>query len=83
MDIREHSFFETAVVVRRTKRRLPENAGVPRRLLHYRAGAEAGLANSATRVVARLEALKQSGFLKQIAHYPVVYQVTGSASPAN
>jgi hypothetical protein len=39
-----------------------------------------GLANSARRVVARLEALKQSGFLKQIAHYPVVYQVTGSAT---
>jgi hypothetical protein len=39
-----------------------------------------GLANSARRVVARLEALKQSGFLKQVAHYPVVYQVTGSAT---
>jgi hypothetical protein len=39
-----------------------------------------GLANSARRVVARLEALKQSGFLKQIAHYPVIYQVTGSAT---
>ena len=39
-----------------------------------------GLANSARRVVARLEALKQSGFLKQIVHYPVIYQVTGSAT---
>jgi hypothetical protein len=39
-----------------------------------------GLANSTTRVVARLEALKQTGFLKQIAHYPVIYQVTGSAT---
>ncbi len=39
-----------------------------------------GLANSATRVVARLEALKQTGFVKQIAHYPVIYQVTGSAT---
>ena len=39
-----------------------------------------GLANSARRVVARLEALKQNGFLKEIAHYPVIYQVTGSAT---
>src|SRR5438874_1582791 len=39
-----------------------------------------GVANSARRVVARLEALKQSGFLKQIAHYPVIYQVTKSAT---
>jgi hypothetical protein len=39
-----------------------------------------GLANSARRVVARLEALKQSGFLTQVAHYPVIYQVTKSAT---
>jgi hypothetical protein len=39
-----------------------------------------GLANSATRVVARLASLKQNGFLKQLAHYPVIYQVTGSAT---
>ena len=39
-----------------------------------------GLANSARRVVARLEALKQSGFLRQVAHYPVIYQVTKSAT---
>jgi hypothetical protein len=39
-----------------------------------------GLANSATRVVARLEALKRTGFLRQAAHYPVIYQVTGSAT---
>lgn len=39
-----------------------------------------GLANSTTRIVARLAALKQSGFLKQVAHYPVIYQVTGSAT---
>jgi hypothetical protein len=39
-----------------------------------------GLANSSTRVVARLAALKQSGFLKEVAHYPVIYQVTGSAT---
>ena len=39
-----------------------------------------GLANSARRVVARLEALKQTGFLKQVAQYPVIYQVTGSAT---
>ena len=39
-----------------------------------------GLANSARRVVARLEALKKTGFLKEIAHYPVIYQVTGSAT---
>ena len=41
-----------------------------------------GLANSATRVVARLEALKQSGFLKQIAHYPVVLSGHGIGHPA-
>lgn len=39
-----------------------------------------GLANSPTRVVAHLEALKQSGFLKQVARYPVIHQVTGSAT---
>src|SRR5216110_1579276 len=39
-----------------------------------------GLANSATRVVAHLEALKKLGFLKQIASYPVIYQVTKSAT---
>src|SRR5207245_3255676 len=39
-----------------------------------------GLANSARRVVARLEALKQSGFLRQVAHYAVIYQVTKSAT---
>lgn len=39
-----------------------------------------GLANSTTRIVARLVALKQNGFLKQVAHYPVIYQVTGSAT---
>lgn len=39
-----------------------------------------GLANSARRVVARLEALKQTGFLKQITQYPVICQVTGSAT---
>jgi hypothetical protein len=39
-----------------------------------------GLANSPTRVVARLEALKQNRFLKQVTRYPVIYQVTGSAT---
>ena len=39
-----------------------------------------GLANSPTRVVAHLEALKKLGFLKQIASYPVIHQVTGSAT---
>ena len=39
-----------------------------------------GLANSARRVVARLEALKQSGFLRQVAPYAVIYQVTKSAT---
>lgn len=38
------------------------------------------LANSARRVMARLEALRQSGFLRQVAHYPVIYQVTKSAT---
>src|SRR5439155_6275387 len=33
-----------------------------------------------SRVVAHLEALKKLGFLKQIASYPVIYQVTGSAT---
>src|SRR6266699_7205710 len=39
-----------------------------------------GLANSPTRVVAHLETLKQGGFLKQIARYPVIHQITGSAT---
>ncbi|HYY73091.1 MAG TPA: hypothetical protein VE778_05810 [Candidatus Bathyarchaeia archaeon] len=39
-----------------------------------------GLANSPTRVVARLEGLKKLGFLRQIAHYPVIYQVTKSTT---
>jgi hypothetical protein len=39
-----------------------------------------GLANSPTRVVAQLKALEQSGFLRQIAHYPVIHQVTKSAT---
>jgi len=39
-----------------------------------------GLANSPTRVVAELKALEQSGFLRQIARYPVIHQVTMSAT---
>ncbi len=39
-----------------------------------------GLASSPTRVVARLAALKQLGFLRQIARYPVIYQVTKSST---
>ena len=39
-----------------------------------------GLGNSPTRVVAQLQALKNAGFLRQIANYPVVYQVTMSAT---
>jgi hypothetical protein len=39
-----------------------------------------GLANSPTRVVAHLEALKKLGFARQIARYPVIYQVTKSAT---
>lgn len=39
-----------------------------------------GLAHSPTRVVAQLEALKNAGFLRQIANYPVIHQVTMSAT---
>jgi hypothetical protein len=39
-----------------------------------------GLGNTPTRVVAHLESLKTCGFLRQIAHYPVIYQVTKSAT---
>jgi hypothetical protein len=39
-----------------------------------------GLANSPTRVVAQLKALEQIGFLRQIARYPVIHQVTMSAT---
>src|SRR5262249_10240127 len=39
-----------------------------------------GLANSPTRVSAQLEVLKNGGFLRQIANYPVIYQVTKSAT---
>jgi hypothetical protein len=39
-----------------------------------------GLADSHTRVVAQLKALEQIGFLRQIARYPVIHQVTMSAT---
>lgn len=39
-----------------------------------------GIANSPTRAAARLEGLKKLGFLRQIAHYPVIYQVTKSTT---
>ncbi len=39
-----------------------------------------GLADSHTRVVAQLKALEQVGFLRQITHYPVIHQVTMSAT---
>lgn len=39
-----------------------------------------GLADSHTRVVAQLEALEQLGFLRQITQYPVIHQVTMSAT---
>jgi hypothetical protein len=39
-----------------------------------------GLADSPTRVIAHLEALKHGGFLKQITRYPVIHQVTKSAT---
>jgi hypothetical protein len=39
-----------------------------------------GIANSPTRVSAQLEVLKNAGFLRQIAKYPVIYQVTKSAT---
>jgi hypothetical protein len=39
-----------------------------------------GLANSPTRIVAHLESLNTVGFLRQIAQYPAIYQVTKSAT---
>jgi hypothetical protein len=39
-----------------------------------------GLANSPTRVAAQLQVLKNAGFLRQIANYPVIHQVTKSAT---
>jgi hypothetical protein len=39
-----------------------------------------GLANSPTRVAAQLQVLKNAGFLRQIANYPVIHQVTMSAT---
>src|SRR5689334_22942953 len=39
-----------------------------------------GLANSPSRVVAQLQLLQNAGFLRQIANYPVIYQVTMSAT---
>ncbi|HEX5483790.1 MAG TPA: hypothetical protein VFZ08_14295 [Terriglobia bacterium] len=41
---------------------------------------ELGLANSLARTHARLKALERSGFLRRIAAYPVVYQVTKSVA---
>jgi hypothetical protein len=39
-----------------------------------------GLANSPTRVAAQLQVLENAGFLRQIANYPVIHQVTKSAT---
>jgi hypothetical protein len=39
-----------------------------------------GLANSPSRVVAQLQLLQNAGFLRQIANYPVIHQVTKSAT---
>src|SRR5215471_8728785 len=39
-----------------------------------------GIANSDTRVLAQLRGFEQSGFLRRIASYPAVYQVTKSAT---
>jgi hypothetical protein len=39
-----------------------------------------GLANSPTRVAAQLQVLENAGFLRQIANYPVIHQVTMSAT---
>ncbi len=41
---------------------------------------ELGLASSATRVLARLRCLEEAAFLRRVANYPVVYQVTRSAT---
>jgi hypothetical protein len=38
------------------------------------------LANSETRVLARLRDLDRAGFLRRVADYPVVYQITGSTT---
>jgi hypothetical protein len=39
-----------------------------------------GIANSDTRVLAQLRAFENSGFLRKVSGYPVVYQVTKSAT---
>jgi hypothetical protein len=39
-----------------------------------------GLANSDTRVLAYLRGLERAGFVRRVADYPVVYQITGSTT---
>jgi hypothetical protein len=39
-----------------------------------------GLANSDTRVLAHLRGLERVGFLRRVADYPVVYQITGATT---
>ena len=39
-----------------------------------------GLANSNTRVSAYLKGLERAGFVRRVADYPVVYQITGAAT---
>lgn len=39
-----------------------------------------GIAGSETRALARLRALERAGFLRRVAVYPVVYQITGSTT---
>ena len=39
-----------------------------------------GLANSNTRVLAHLRGLERAGFLRRVADYPVVYQITGATT---
>jgi hypothetical protein len=39
-----------------------------------------GLANSPTRVQAQLKGLERAGFLRQVASYPLVYQITKSVT---
>jgi hypothetical protein len=39
-----------------------------------------GLANSDTRVLAHLKGLERAGFLRRVADYPVVYQITGATT---
>jgi DNA-binding Lrp family transcriptional regulator len=81
IDVREgHSFRDRLVLV---DDRADEFLRIVSSLGGYSTAEQAkdlGLANSQPRTHARLKALERAGFLRRIAAYPVIYQVTKSVA---